>query len=206
MIASVAGTVAALTADGAVVRVGGVGLAVQTTPATRARLRVGEEALLATSLVVREDSLTLYGFSDDDERAVFELLQSASGVGPRLAQAVLTVHPPDAVRSALATEDLAALTLVPGIGRKGAQRLVLELRDKAGLPAAAAATAGGAGGRSGWRDTLAQALVGLGWTPAQSDETVAAVAADHPGATEADVPALLREALAVLGKGRVSPR
>lgn len=198
MIASVAGTVAALTIDGVVVRVGGVGLAVQTTPATRARLRVGEEALLATSLVVREDSLTLYGFSDDDERAVFELLQSASGVGPRLALAVLTVHPPDSVRSALATEDLAALTLVPGIGRKGAQRLVLELRDKAGLPAAAAP----AGGRSGWRDTLSQALVGLGWTPAQSDEAVAAVAAGHPGATEADVPALLREALARLGKGR----
>ena len=130
MIASLTGTVTALTADGVVVRVGGVGLAVQTTPGTRARLRIGDPAELATSLVVREDSLTLYGFADDDERELFELLQTASGVGPRLAQAVLTVHTPDTVRRALLTEDLVALTLVPGIGRKGAQRMVLELKDK----------------------------------------------------------------------------
>jgi holliday junction DNA helicase RuvA len=199
VIASVRGSVTALTPDGVVVEVGGVGLAVQTTPGTRARLRVGEPTALATSLVVREDSLTLYGFADDDERAVFELLQGASGVGPRLAQAVLSVHGPEAVRQALADEDLAALTAVPGIGRKGAQRMVLELKDKAGavprgsaVPVAAAA----------WRDTLVQALVGLGWSGAQAEPVVEQLGAAHPGAGAGDVPALLREALAVLGRGR----
>jgi Holliday junction DNA helicase RuvA len=200
MIASVEGRVAALTADGAVVVVGGVGLALHTTAGTRARLRVGEQAALATSLVVREDSLTLYGFADDDERALFELLQTASGVGPRLAQAVLTVHTPDTVRRALATEDLAALCLVPGIGRKGAQRLVLELKDKAQLAGAGSVTA--AAQPPGWRDTLLQALVGLGWSAAQADEVVGRLAAEHPAAGEADVPALLREALGQLGRAR----
>ena len=198
MIASLSGTVAALQPTGVVVRVGGVGFSVQTTPGTKARLRVGEEALLATSLVVREDSLTLYGFADDDERELFELLQTASGVGPRLAQAVLTVHTPDAVRRALLTEDLTALTLVPGIGRKGAQRMVLELKDKvvgSGVAPAAAASAG-------WRDTLAEALVGLGFGAGDADATVVRLAETHPDAGEADVPELLREALALLGRSR----
>ena len=199
MIASVEGVVAAHTADGVVVRVGGFGVAVHTTAPTRARLRVGEVALLATTLVVREDSLTLYGFPDDDERAMFELLQTASGVGPRLAQAVLTVHPPDAVRRALVTEDLVALCLVPGVGRKGAQRMVLELKDKAGLPLGAAPVAGAVGG---WRETLTQALVGLGWSTSQADEVVVRLAGEHPGAGAADVPGLLREALAMLGRAR----
>lgn len=200
MIASVEGTVTALTADGAVVRVGGVGLAVQTAPGTRARLQVGEAARLATSLVVREDSLTLYGFGDDDERAVFELLQSASGVGPRLALAVLTVHPPDAVRAALITEDLAALVLVPGIGRKGAQRMVLELKDKAG--GAGHPPAGTAAPGPRWRELLMQALVGLGWSSAQAEEVVGQLARAHPEAGEDDVPALLRQALGRLGRAR----
>ena len=200
MIASVEGTVTALTQDGVVVRVGGVGLAVQTTPGTRARLRVGEEAVLATSLVVREDSLTLYGFADDDERAVFELLQTASGVGPRLAQAVLTVHAPDAVRQALLTEDLAALVLVPGIGRKGAQRMVLELRDKAGRPGAATVVA--AAGGPAWKATVSEAVVGLGWSAAQADDAVSRLAEAHPDAGDDDVARLLREALALLGTTR----
>ena len=199
MIASVSGTVSALTRDGVVVRVGGIGLAVQTTPGTRARLRVGEDCSLATSLVVREDSLTLFGFADDDERELFELLQSSSGVGPKLAQAVLTTHTPDAVRRALMAEDLVALCLVPGIGRKGAQRLVLELKDKvAAFPGSAPASTVPAS----WRDTLSQALVGLGFSGSQADETVVRLAEVHPAATDADVPALLREALAMLGRAR----
>ena len=196
MIASVEGVVQALTADGAVLRVGGVGLAVATTAGTRARLRVGEVARLATTLIVREDSLTLYGFADDDERVMFELLQTSSGVGPRLAQAVLAVHTPDAVRRALATEDLTALCQVPGVGRKGAQRMVLELKDKAGGSAA------GGSVPAGWRDTLTQALVGLGWTTGQVDDVVVRLAAEHPTASEADVPVLLRQALAALGSSR----
>ena len=122
MIASLHGRVAALGPDGVVVEVGGVGLAVSCTPGTLAGLRPGQSARLATSLVVREDSLTLYGFADDDERSLFELLQTASGVGPRLAQAVLAVHPPEEVRRAVATADIPALTRVPGIGRKGGRR------------------------------------------------------------------------------------
>jgi Holliday junction DNA helicase RuvA len=195
LIASVAGRVSAHTATGVVVVVGGVGLAVQTTPGTRARLRTGEDAALATSLVVREDSLTLYGFETDDERELFEVLQTASGVGPKVAQAVLTVHTPDAVRRAIATEDLTALTLVPGIGRKGAQRMVLELKDKLGL--AGSAPPGTAGG---WRDTLGEALTGLGWSQAQADEVVVGLAAEHPDATQADVPALLKAALARMAR------
>ena len=202
MIASVLGTVTGTTGDGVVVRVGGVGLAVQTTPGTRARLRIGDEAALATSLVVREDSLTLYGFADDDERDLFELLQTASGVGPRLAQAVLTVHPPDAVRRALLTEDLSALTLVPGIGRKGAQRMVLELKDKINAYDVSAATTPAAAQQPGWRDTLSSALVGLGFPAASADQAVDRIAQSHPDATDADVPALLREALALLGRSR----
>jgi Holliday junction DNA helicase RuvA len=198
VIASVAGTVMALQPDGVVVRVGGVGLAVQTTPGTRARLRVGDEATLSTSLVVREDSLTLYGFADDEERELFELLQTASGVGPRLAQAVLTVHTPDTVRRALLTEDLAALTLVPGIGRKGAQRIVLELKDKV----VGTSTAAPVPVQAGWRDTLSQALVGLGFPASSADEAVVRLAQSHPAADEADVPELLREGLAMLGRSR----
>jgi Holliday junction DNA helicase RuvA len=194
VIASVHGQVAAVSAAGAVVEVGGVGLAVSCTPGTLARLRVGQSARLSTSLVVREDSLTLYGFSDDDERSVFELLQTASGVGPRLAQAVLGVLPPTEVRRAIATADVPALTRVPGIGKKGAERLVLELRDKIGVidaPNLAATTA-----TAPWRDQVGQALVGLGWSAKEADEAVAAV--EPAAAGELDVPTLLRAALRVL--------
>jgi len=198
VIASLTGRVTGHTAQGVVLTVGGVGLAVLTTPGTRARLRVGEEVSVSTTLVVREDSLTLFGFETDDEREIFELLQTSSGVGPKVAQAVLTVHTPDAVRRALATEDLTALCLVPGIGRKGAQRMVLELKEKV----AKVGDVGSAPAAVAWRDVLTEALVGLGWTGSQADETVVRLSAAHPTATEADVPRLLREALALLGKAR----
>jgi holliday junction DNA helicase RuvA len=194
VIASVAGRVAAVGAAGAVVEVGGVGLAVSCTPGTLARLRVGQPARLSTSLVVREDSLTLYGFADDDERSVFELLQTASGVGPRLAQAVLAALPPTEVRRAVATADVPALTRVPGIGKKGAERLVLELRDKIGAVAAAAPAE--TTPTAPWRDQVGQALVGLGWSAKEADEAVEAVSPD--AGAGADVPALLRAALRVL--------
>src|SRR5260370_32438447 len=117
MIAPLAGFVAAVAPEGAVIEVGGVGLLVQCTPGTLAGLRLGEQARLATSLVVREDSLTLYGFATDDERNTFELLQTASGVGPRLAQAMLAVLTPEALPRAVAAEDLASMSSVPGTGR-----------------------------------------------------------------------------------------
>lgn len=208
MIAFVSGTVTAVAPDAAVVDVGGVGLAVQCTPRTLARLRAGERATLATSLVVREESLTLYGFVDDDERIVFELLQSASGVGPRLAQAMLAVHSPDALRRAVASEDLAALSLVPGIGRKGAQRIVLELKDRLGAPAgptpspAVPAQGGPASRVLGWREQVHGALVNLGWSARDADDAVTAIAAQTADSSEPDVPALLRSALRVLGSRR----
>jgi holliday junction DNA helicase RuvA len=127
LIASVAGRVQSIGLDAAVVEVGGVGLLVHCTPATLSGLRLGDATRLSTSLVVREDALTLYGFGDDEEKACFELLQSATGVGPKLAQAAIAVLRPAALKQAIAYEDLDALVRVPGIGRKGAARIVIEL-------------------------------------------------------------------------------
>ena len=204
MIASVRGRVASVSPDGAVVEVGGVGLSVICTPGTIANLRVGEEARLATSLIVREDSLTLYGFADDDAKNLFELLQTASGVGPRLAQAVLAVHSPDVVRKAVATGDLNTLTRVPGIGKKGAERLVLELRDRIG-----SVSAGGSGeslslpvAGISWADQVRQALVGLGWTATQADQAVGVVSAELNGDPAPAVQVLLKRAIQVLGRTR----
>jgi holliday junction DNA helicase RuvA len=200
VIASVRGRVAAVSPDRVVVEVGGVGLAVHCAPGTIAGLRVGSDARLATSLVVREDSLTLYGFADDDEKHLFELLQTASGVGPRLAQAVLAVHSPDVVRKAIANGDTATLTRVPGIGKKGAERLVLELRDRVGpITIGGDGAAGILGGV--WQEQVRQALVGLGWSAGQADHAVAAVAetVDDP---EPPVPVLLRQAIRLLGRTR----
>jgi Holliday junction DNA helicase RuvA len=201
MIAFVSGPVAALAPDSAVVEVGGIGIAVQCTPGTLAGLRKGQRAELATSLVVREDSLTLYGFADDDERQVFELLQTASGVGPRLAQAMLAVHSPDALRRAVSTGDEKALTAVPGIGKKGAQKLLLELKDRLGEPIGAPST--GAPATQGWRDQLHAALIGLGYATREADEAVSAVAplAETPGGTP-QVGPLLKAALQTLNRAR----
>jgi holliday junction DNA helicase RuvA len=212
MIAFLSGTVAAVAPDAAVVEVGGgVGMTVQCTPGTLAQLRVGQSARLATSLVVREDSLTLYGFADDDERQVFELLQTASGVGPRLAQAMLAVHTPDALRTAVSGGDEKALTAVPGIGKKGAQKLLLELKDRLGEPAAPGAPpgvrgAGAASGPSGWREQVHTALIGLGYATREADDAVAAVAPQAEGAGEEGqqppVQQLLRAALQSLSRVR----
>lgn len=210
MIASVSGTVAALAPDSAVVEVGGIGMAVQCTPDTLSGLRVGEQARLATSLVVREDSLTLYGFADDDERQTFELLQTASGVGPRLAQAMLAVHHPDALRRAVATGDEKALTAVPGIGKKGAQKLLLELKDKLGAPLGSSGMVGAqraaASGPAPWTEQLSAALIGLGYASREAEEAVSAVTPQAEAALaetgSAPVPQLLRAALQTLNRAR----
>ena len=205
MIASVRGTVTALGPDGAVVEVGGVGLAVSCSPGTLARLRVGEGARLATSLVVREDSLTLYGFADDDERATFELLQTANGVGPKLAQTMLAVHPPRELRRAIASSDYASLTKVPGIGRKGAERIVVELRDRIGAIDGAdtgSADLAGIAALAPWRDQLAHALAGLGFSGKEAGDAIDVVAADVPEGEAPDVSALLRKSIQLLGRTR----
>ncbi|PZG20802.1 Holliday junction branch migration protein RuvA [Nonomuraea aridisoli] len=200
MIASVAGKVTAIAPDGAVIEVGGVGILVHCTPGTLATLRMGEEARLATSLVVREESLTLYGFATDDERVVFELLQTASGVGPKLALAMLAVHTPNALRTAVAAADLKALTMVPGIGQKGAQRIVLELKDRLGTPEAAVnAALNGERHSAAWREQVHSGLVGLGYSSKDADQAIAAVEpdadADLAAGRQPQVAALLKAAL-----------
>lgn len=198
MIAFVRGKVAAVSLSSAVVEVGGVGLELLCTPNTLATLRTGQEAALPTSMVVREDSLTLFGFVDDDEKATFELVQTASGVGPKLAQAMLAVLSPDTLRSAVATDDVKALTKVPGIGQKGAQRIILELKDRIGAPTAARLPDGGAAPVGAWRDQVHQGLVGLGYNAKDAEKAVDAVA-EQAGASP-DVGALLRAALQALSK------
>ena len=185
MIAHLDGVVTSVAPEGAVIDVGGVGLLVQCSPGTLAGLRTGERARVSTSLVVREDALTLYGFGSEDERGTFELLQTASGIGPRLALAMLATLSPDDLRRAIAAEDVAALTRVPGIGRKGAQRIVLELAGRLGPASDGAAVAGMPGGgvpgsaaaAAGptWRDQVRAGLVNLGWQARDADQAIAAV-------------------------------
>jgi Holliday junction DNA helicase RuvA len=215
MISHLDGVVSTVAPDGAVIEVGGVGLLVQCTPGTLAGLRSGQRAKVATSLVVREDALTLYGFADEDERNTFELAQTASGVGPRLALAMLAVFSPDGLRRAIAAEDLTALTTVPGIGRKGAQRIVLELAGRLGAPADIAAAVQGGGGPAQparlapWRDQVRAGLVSLGWQARDADQAIAAVEPELAGGSaqdqaqdgpDVDVAVALRAALRVLGR------
>ncbi|WP_210437884.1 Holliday junction branch migration protein RuvA [Nocardioides xinjiangensis] len=198
MIAFVRGEVAAVTLSSAVLEVGGVGLELMCTPGTLATLRVGAAATLPTSMVVREDSLTIFGFRDEDEKQVFEIVQTASGVGPKVAQAIVAVMSPDEVRRAITTEDVKALTRVPGIGQKGAQRIILELKDRIGPPVGVHHPAAAAPASAPWRDQVQQGLIGLGWSAKEADRAVEAVA---PGAGDSpDVGALLRAALRTLSK------
>lgn len=198
MIAFVRGRVAAVTLSSAVLEVGGVGLELLCTPGTLAGLRTGSEATLPTSMVVREDSLTLFGFADEDEKSTFELVQTASGVGPKLAQAMLAVLAPDTLRAAVASDDVKTLTKVPGIGQKVAQRIILELKDRLGAPIGTGRP--GQAARSAaapWRDQVVEALVGLGYGSKDAEQAVGVVP-DPAGAP--DVGVLLRAALQALSK------
>lgn len=208
MISSLRGQVLSIGLDHAVVEVGGVGFAVQATPTTLATLRRGEQAQFATSLIVREDSLTLFGFADADARVLFGMLMTVSGIGPRLALATLAVLEPDKLRAALSEGNIAVLTQVPGIGRKGAERLIIELRDKVGaLPTADGNPA--AGGAEQVRDQVTEALLGLGFPAKQAEQAVDAVLADDTvggaadnRATSQTTATVLRRALAALGRKR----
>ncbi len=202
MISSLNGQVQALRLDSLVLTVGGVGLLVHATARTLAELKVGSSVQLSTTLVVREDSLTLFGFADDDERAIFESVQRVSGIGPKLALAMLSVHDPEGLRRAVATDDLAALRRVPGVGLKSAQRLVLELKGKIGLPGAPVQP-GSPGtpapaGPSGWQDQVLAALVGLGWPTKAAESAIAQVAQDLEPPIA--VPTALRAALQQLSR------
>ena len=200
MIASVSGTVLQVGPTSAVLEVGGLGVLTLCSPGTVAGLRVGQRTTLATSLVVREDSLTLYGFASTDEREFFELLLTATGVGPKLAQAALAVLPPDQLRAAIATENLVQLTKVPGVGRKGAQRMVIELKDKINAVALVDEPHTSGSVQPVWREQVAQGLVGLGWSAKDADAActeVEPLVAEDP---QVSVAVLMRAALRALAR------
>lgn len=198
MIAHLKGTVAAVGATWVVLDLNGFGCRVECTPATASGVRLGQPAHLHTSLIVREDSLTLYGFADSDERDCFELAQSSSGIGPRIAQALLAVLSPQEFRVAIAAEDHKTLTRVPGIGPKGAQRMVLELRDKVHALGAVAPLQPTPARDPLWREQVSQGLQGLGWS-AKDSETACDRVADL-AETENNIAVLMRAALQTLAK------
>ncbi|WP_163506923.1 Holliday junction branch migration protein RuvA [Fodinicola acaciae] len=201
MITSVSGTVARIGADRAVVEVGGVGLELHCTPRALAGLRTGGQGKVATSLVVREDSLTLYGFTDEDERDLFELLQTANGVGPALARTILSVLSPDEVRRAISTGDVATLTRVPRVGRKGAEKLIVELRDKIGAIVTSSpngTSAASAMSEAPWRTQVRAGLISLGFTGKDIDGAIDAVA--PADGSDPDVSQALRGAIQRLGR------
>ena len=198
MIAQLRGTVVSVGGTWLVIDLNGFGLRVLCPPGTAAAQRIGLSSTLYTSLIVREDSLTLFGFADADERDCFELVQTASGVGPKIALSVVSVLNPRELRAAVASENLSALTRVPGIGIKGAQRLVIELKDKigrlAGLEGQTAAAP------AGWREQVASGLVGLGWSVRDAEaacDRVSALADQDP---TPPVATLMRAALRTLAK------
>lgn len=194
MIASVRGEVIDIALDHTVIEAAGVGYKIMATPATLSTLRRGAESRLITAMIVREDSQTLYGFADSDARDLFNVLLGVSGVGPKIALATLAVYDAPTLRQALADGDVTALTRVPGIGKRGAERMVLELRDKIG--ATAGAGVGVAGGHS-IRGPVVEALIGLGFPAKQAEEATDKVLANDP---EANTATALRAALSMLGK------
>ncbi len=200
MIAQLSGSVVQVGPTSAVIEVGGFGVLTLCSPNTVAGLRIGQRATLATSLVVREDSLTLYGFASGDEREFFELLLTATGVGPKLAQAALAVLSPDELRHAIATENLVLLCKVPGIGRKGAQRIVIELKDKINAVGLSEDPVSSVVAVEAWREQVSLGLQGLGWSAKDADAACGEV--EHLAREEppASVPVLMRAALQSLAR------
>lgn len=200
MIALVSGTVAHVGLDEVIVSVAGIGYRILLTPAHASECVVGEAVELHTSMVVREESLTLYGFREADERFVFERLQTVSGIGPRIALAALAVLRPDEIRSAVSNADLSVLQRIPGVGRKSAQRMALEIGDKLGLPASLpSATAGTAKASPNGvvEAEVRAALIQLGWSQAVASSHVEALAQEGMTSSE-----LLRACLVELGGAR----
>ena len=195
MIASVRGEVIDIALDHVVIEAAGVGYKVMATPSTLSTLRRGAEARLIIAMIVREDSMTLYGFADADARDLFSTLLGVSGVGPKIALATLAVYDAHALRQALADGDVTALTRVPGIGKRGAERLVLELRDKIGPVSPTGGMVAALG--HAVRSPVVEALVGLGFAAKQAEEATDKVLAED---SEATTSSALRAALSILGK------
>ena len=198
VISFLSGTVHRIAADHLVVLTYGVGRKVNVTPDTLAGTRHGAEIELVTSLVVREDSMTLYGFGTEDENHTFEVLLSISGIGPRLAMAILSVMGPDELAAAITNQDANALTRVPGIGKKGASRIILELENK--LPKLTDAAPGPTLSFGGGNQQVVDALVGLGWKEPQAEDVVADVVKET--GADAGTSVVLKAALKVLGAKR----
>lgn len=195
VISSLSGTVQRIAADHLVVLTYGVGRKVHVTPDTLASTRHGADIELVTTLVVREDSMTLFGFDTEDENHTFEVLLSISGIGPRLAMAIVSVMGPEELAAAIANQDATALTRVPGIGKKGASRIILELENK--LPKLAVSTPGPQLSFGGSNQQVIDALVGLGWKEAQAADVVAEVVKELGAGAGTSV--LLKASLKVLG-------
>lgn len=201
MISTLRGVAQQVNLNSAVIEVGGFGMLIQATPQTLATLQVGREALVHTSMVVREDSMTLFGFASGDEREVFDVLIGVSGIGPRTGLAILSVHTPEEVRVAASTKDTKAFTKVSGIGPKGAQRIVLELSGKL-TPTGAASSSGSATAAPAWEPQVLEALTGLGWTEKDANKALDALAKSDPEiTTNGSVSEILRAVLRSLGRG-----
>ncbi len=201
MIARLRGEVIQAGGTWLVVDLAGFGVRVLCTPSTAGTARVGAAVDLHTSLVVREDSLTLYGFAEAAERDLFEIAQSASGIGPRIALAICSVFTPAEFSAAVLSGNASSITKVPGIGAKGAAKLILELKDKVlGLAGGASGTAAAVGSVSTWRDQVRGGLEGLGYSTRDAEaacERVADLVASDPDISTA---VLLRAALRTLAK------
>ena len=192
MIASLTGVVKSVTAQSAVLEVGGVGILVQLTSRHGASLVVGRTASLHTTLLVREDSLTLFGFESIEERALFELLQTVTGIGPKVAQSALSIYESQEIQRAIAQENSGLLEKIPGLGKKGAARLVLELKDKVSVTTGSLPSI-----KSEWRDQLLEALTGLGFTSRESGDAVESVNEQYPDASDRSLETLLKFALQI---------
>jgi len=201
MISFVRGPVAHLTLAQAVIDVNGVGMLVHATPKTLGSLAVGEEATLTTAMIVREDSMTLYGFADAGEREVFDTLLTVSGIGPRLALAILAVLEPEAIRLGVSGGDGKAFTKVPGVGPKVAGRIVLELKGKLKPTGSTGAAAPASNAPMEWKDQVVAAMTSLGWNEREALKSIdAALAAEPELAESPQVPAILRATLRWLGQ------
>lgn len=202
MIASLRGTVEHIALDSAVIECAGVGYLVFAAPPMLASLRRGEEAFVYTTMIVREDAMTLYGFPNPEARELFGLLQTVNGVGPRLALAAQAVFSPDEIAQAIAQGETKALQRIPGVGKRTADRMIVDLKDKVkGFmsedPESPSLAVEGATSVDGRAPQLVEALMGLGFSEKQAAPAVASVLAEEPGM---DTPAALRAALRLLGK------
>lgn len=194
MIAAVRGEVLDIALDHVVIEAAGVGFKVMATPTTLATLRRGAEARLITAMIVREDSMTLYGFADADARDLFLTLLAVNGIGPSIALGALAMYDGETLRRAIGDGDITALTRIPKVGKKTAELMALSLRDKVGIvmPSGALTATGHA-----VRGPVVEALVGLGFAVKQAEEATDKVLANEPEATQSTA---LRSALSMLGK------